>query len=81
MTSARPSGGVLKTREWKMQEWKTSGANPEGAEPAPLNAANIKPNAKFTSLKYIEHNVIFHPFQRSNQKFIKTDRPARYISI
>ena len=38
-----------------MREWKTSGAYPEGAEPAPLNAANIRPNAKLTSLKYIEH--------------------------
>ena len=52
-----------------------------GAEPAPLNAANIRPNAIFTSLKYIEHDVIFHPLQRSNQKFIKSDRPARYLSI
>ena len=49
------------------------------AEPAPLNAANIRHNAKFTSLKYIEHNVIFHPFQRTNKKFINTDRPQRGI--
>ena len=75
-----PSSG-WKTREWKTREWKTSGAYPEGAEPAPLNAANIRPNAKFTSLKYIEHDVIFHPFQTPNKEFSKTDRPVRYLSI
>jgi len=64
-----------------MREWKTSGAYPEWAETTPLNAANIRPNAKLTSLKYIEHNVIFHPFQNPNKKFSKTDRPAWYLSI
>ena len=72
---------VAPSSGWKTREWKTSGAYPEGAEPAPLNAANIRPNAKFTSLKYIEHDVIFHLFQTPNKEFSKTDRPARYISI
>jgi len=67
-----------------MREWKTSGAYQEEVEPAALDAANRRrPNAKSTSLKYIEHNVnvIFHQFQRTNKKFTKTDRPTRYLSI
>jgi len=40
------------------------------------NAANIRPNAKLTSLKYIEHNVIFHPFQTQNKELSKTDNSA-----
>jgi len=37
-----------------------------------VKLVNIRPNTKFTSLKYIEHNVLFHPFQRTNKKFITT---------
>ena len=46
------------------------------SNPTPtVNAANIRPNADFTSLKYIEH-IIFHAFQRTNKKFSNAVRPA-----
>jgi len=41
-----------------------------------LNVANFRPNADFTSLKYIEH-IIVHAFHRTNKKFSNADRPAR----
>ena len=72
---SRPAADLL-TGALKTREWKTSGAYPEGAEPTPLNAANIRPNAKLT---YVEHIVIFHPFQTPNKEFSKIDRPARYL--
>jgi len=60
---------------------KLQGRIQRGPNRRPINAANIRPNAKLTSLKYIEHNVVFHPFQTPNKEFSKTDRPARYLSI
>jgi len=48
-----------------MREWKTSRAYPERAEPTPLNAANIRPNAKLTSLNECIHvrHILLGDFQ------------------
>ena len=86
-TFTRP--GALKTREWKTRECKTwhQVAEVENAgvedfrgvfrRSCPLlNAANFRPNADFTSLKYIEH-IMFHAFHRTNRKFSNVVRPAR----
>jgi len=48
------SGNVApNSRGGKRGSGKLQGRIQRGAEPAPLNAANIRPNAKFMSLKFM----------------------------
>jgi len=64
---ANDPSGALKTGSGKRGSGNLQGRIQRGPNPNPRKAANIRPNADFTSLKYIEY-IIFHAFQRKKQE-------------